>query len=352
MESYYDVREPGSYGGVNALYRLMKLKGRRVTEKQVREWLTTQEAYGLHKPARRRFPRRKIYSRGPHYLWQADLADLNQLTSDNDGYRYLLTVIDVFTKYAYAVPLKKKDGQSVTRAFETIFAINKPLKLSSDKGKEFLNTHLQTLLKDKGIQFYTSNDDNVKASVVERFNRTLKTKMFKYLTHNNTHRFIDVLPDLMHSYNNTYHRTIGMAPAQVNAANAADVYARMYGSSEMEKKEEAKLRVGDIVRLSNSRQIFVKSYLPSWTMELFKISEVIKTQPPTYKIVDFKDEPIIGSFYESELQKVVKLDNVYKVEKVLRTRGRKGQREMYVKYLGWPEKFNEWVREQDISDII
>lgn len=87
-------------------------------------------------------------------------------------------------------------------------------------------------------------------------------------------------------------------------------------------------------------------------MELFKISEVIKTQPPTYKIVDFKDEPIIGSFYDSELQKVVKLDNVYKVEKVLRTRGRKGQREMYVKYLGWPEKFNEWVREQDISDII
>jgi hypothetical protein len=110
-----------------------------------------------------------------------------------------------------------------------------------------------------------------------------------------------------------------MTPAQVNVANAADVYTRMYGSSEMEKKVEPKLHVGDIVRLSNSRRIFVKSYLPSWTMELFKISEVIKTQPPTYKIVDFKDE--LGSFYDSELQKVIKIDNVYKVEKVLRTKG-------------------------------
>ncbi len=404
-QAYYDIREPGSYGGVSALYRQMKSKGdggsgrkdvttTPPTKKQVREWLATQEAYTLHKPVRRRFPRRKVYARGPHYLWQADLADMNHLAQYNDGYRYLLTVIDVFTKYAHVVPIKKKDGCSVTEAFESIFnggESNKqqpplPLKLQTDKGKEFLNAQLQTLLKNLGIQFYTSNDDNVKASVVERFNRTLKTKMFKYLTHKNTHRFIDVLPDLLHSYNNTYHRTIGRAPSQVTADNAAEVYEKMYGSDDAAAAAAAvvtnniaataatnanittttttaatttnvksnKLQVGDLVRLSNSRRVFDKGYLPAWTMELFKIKEVLKTLPTTYKIADFMDEPITGAFYDSEVQKVVKTNNIYKVEKILRTRGHRhrGNREMYVKWLGWPEKFSSWVREQDIGDVI
>ena len=150
MDDYYNVREPGSYGGVNALHRLMRAKGKRFTQKQVIDWLTEQEAYSLHKPVRRRFARRKIFSRGIDYLWQADLVDMIHLADHNDGFRYLLTVIDVFSKYAFVVALKKKDSRSVVDAFDKIVKEEKrkPSKLQTDKGKKFVNSALRTKLED------------------------------------------------------------------------------------------------------------------------------------------------------------------------------------------------------------
>ena len=174
MEAYYDVKAPGNYGGIDALYRLMKQKRENVTRKQVIDWLAQQETYGLHKPVKRRFARRKIYSRGTDYLWQADLADMSHLAEENHGYRYLLTVIDVLSKQAWVTKLKKKDGKSVTDTFDEIFVTRKPVKLQTDKSKEFLNATFQRRLADLKIQFYVSQNDETKASVVERFNRTLK----------------------------------------------------------------------------------------------------------------------------------------------------------------------------------
>ena len=229
MEAYYDVKEPGSYGGIDALYRLMKQRGENVTRKQVVDWLAEQETYGLHKPVRRRFTRRKIYSRGIDYLWQADLVDMSHLVEENDGHRYLLTVIDVFSKHAWVKKLKKKDSKSITEAFDEIFATRKPFKLQTDKGKEFLNATFQRRLAELQIQFYVSQNDDIKASVVKRFNRTFKTKMWKYFTHKSTARYVDVLDDLLHSYNRTRHRTIGCAPIEVNKENESTIRERMYG---------------------------------------------------------------------------------------------------------------------------
>ncbi len=352
MEAYYDVREPGSYGGVNALHRLMKLKERNVTKKQIIEWLAEQEAYSLHKPVRRRFLRRKIFARGIDYLWQADLADLTYIADHNDGHRYLLTVIDVFSKYAFVTSLKKKDGKSVTDAFGKILsdAGRKPLKLQTDKGKEFLNDTFQTMLKNADIKFFVSQNEDIKASVVERFNRTLKTKMWKYFTHRNTYKFTDVLQDMVYSYNHTYHRTIGRAPAGVKADNAAEVFERMYGSSTV--KVKPKLKAGDKVRIGKSRRTFAKGYLPNWTEEIFTITEIIKTSPPTYKIVDYDGEPVEGSFYDAELQRVIKTDDVYKIDKIINSRHFRGKKQYFVKWRGWPDKFNSWVDETQMANAI
>ena len=174
MEAYYDAKAPGSYGGIDALYRLLKQRGENVTRKQVVDWLAEQETYGLPKLVRRRFARRKIYSRGINYLWQADLVDINHHIEENDGYRYLLTVIDVFSKQAWVKKLKKKDGKSVTDAFDEILVARKPAKLQTDKGKDFLNATFQRRLADLRIQFYVSQNEDIKASVVERFNRTFQ----------------------------------------------------------------------------------------------------------------------------------------------------------------------------------
>ena len=172
MEAYFNVRSPGCYGGVQVLYRLMEGKK---TRKQVADWLARQDAYTLHRPIRRRFPRRKIFARDIDYLWQADLVDMTHMVDYNDGYRFFLTVIDVFSKFAWAVALKKKDARTVSEAFESIIDERKPPKLQTDKGKEFINTFFQDKLHYNGIQFYVSQIKDIKANVVERFNRTLKT---------------------------------------------------------------------------------------------------------------------------------------------------------------------------------
>ena len=320
----------------------MKQRVENVTRKQVVDWLAEQETYGLHKPVRRRFTPRKIYSRGIVYLWQVDLVDMSHLVEESDGHRHLLTVIDLFSKYAWIKKLKKKDSKSITEAFDEIFATRKPFKLQTDKGKEFLNATFQRRLAELQIQFYVSQNDDIKASVVKRFNRTFKTKMWKYFTHQSTARYLDVLDDLLHLYNRTQHRTIGCAPIEVTKENESTIRERMYGK-EVSSKSSAKFKVGDKERISKTRRAFDKGYLPNWTEEVFTITDVINTKPRTYKLEDYGHEKIEGSFYEKEIQRVVKTDNVFKIEKILSTRKRKGVKEYFVKWKGYPEKFNSWI---------
>ena len=165
---YDDVRSPGSFGGI---HNLMRYSGR--SEREVKTFLSGRDAYMLHKPRRIRIPRRKTYSKGIADLYQIDLADMSNISSYNDGVRYLLTCIDVFSKKAWAVPVRTKTGREVTNAFEKILLDGTP-NTQSDKGTEFLNSTFQSMLKRHGIKFYTSENEDLKASVVERFNRTLK----------------------------------------------------------------------------------------------------------------------------------------------------------------------------------
>ena len=138
--------------------------------------------YTLHKSARVRFHRRKTYSKGPGDVFHIDLKDLVNISAHNDGYRYLLTSIDVFTKRTWAVPTKTKTGREVSRAFEKILTDGyKPNMVQSDRYGVF-KFHLQSMLKRHDIKFYTSENEDIKAAVVERFNRTLKTKMYRYFT--------------------------------------------------------------------------------------------------------------------------------------------------------------------------
>ena len=146
--------------------------------------------------------------------------------------------------------------------------------VQSDKGTEFLNSTFQSMLRRHGIHFYTSENENLKASVVERFNRTLKTKMYRYFTHANTRRYVDVLDDLVHSYN-THHRSIGMAPVEVGPHNENDVRARLYPLKP--KSYKWKYRIGDKVRMAMQRQPFRKGYLGDWSEEIFEIASQLPT---------------------------------------------------------------------------
>lgn len=206
--TYQDPAYPGSYGGVDSVYRALEGK---VSRRKIKKWLSTQNAYTLHKPARKNFTRGRVMVSGIDAQWQADLIDMSTLKSENDQYRFILSCIDIFSKYAWVVALKKKDGLSIVNAFADIFKERKPKKLQTDQGTEFINKRFQEFLKAEEVYFFTTHSET-KACVIERFNRTLKTKMWKYLTSKNTYRYIDVLDKLVYSYNHSYHRSIKMEP--------------------------------------------------------------------------------------------------------------------------------------------
>ena len=216
---YFDPRRVGSYDGVNALRRVT-----RMPRKMVAEWLSEQDAYTLHKPARRHFKRRRVIVGGLRQQRQADLVDLSKLKKDNNGMTFLLTVIDIFSKVAWCVPMKNKSAASLVPALDTTFSKGWPQTLQTDQGLEFLNKSVQALLKKHGIHHFSTHNAETKASVVQTFNRTLKTRMWRYFTKHQTWRYIDVLQDMVQSYNNTLHRSIGMAPLQVSPQNQEEVW--------------------------------------------------------------------------------------------------------------------------------
>ena len=345
---YYTPKESASFGGIQGLKDASKAKGNSIKTKQVVNWLSTQDTYTLHKPVQHCFSRSKVVVGGIDVQWQADLADVSSLASKNQGIKYLLTCIDIFSKYAWVIPLTCKTGKALVAAFKDILKSNrKPLVLQTDQGKEFVNASFQHFLKDEGIEFFTTYNEDIKASVVERFNRTIKTKMWKYFTSQQTTVFVDILEDLVWSYNHSYHRSIKMQPAQVNHKNQEEIWNNLYGDIPM-TYNRPKFKEGDCVRISKFRKTFKKGYLPNWSEELFTVNKVIRTTPVRYIIRDEMNVVLKGSFYEQELQRVKKVNRVYRIEAILDERKRKNRAQILVKWAGYPSSFNSWIYRTDL----
>lgn len=350
---YYDVSHPAGYSSLNNLAETMKHKMKR---DDIRKWLQSQDTYTLHKPVQRRFSRNKYILSNFNELWQADLSDMRTYSQYNDGFNYILCVIDVFSKYAFARPMKKKDSETVKKCFESIFAEAKatPRHIQSDKGTEFVSKNVRNYFKNKNINYYTTNNPDIKASIVERFQRTLKMKMWRYFTHNNTYRYIDILKDLLHSYNHSFHSSIKMCPCDVNSNNIMTVWRNLYEKYySMKRKELPGLNVGDHVRITKYKHIFQKGYETNWSDEIFVISAIISRSPwCVYTLKDLQGEPITGTFYSKELQKVdYNPHATYQIDKIIKSRYSGNRKEVYVKWKGYPNKFNTWILASNLEKI-
>lgn len=341
---YYNIKKPGSFGGLNALQRYTK-----IPQKKIQAWIEEQDTYTLHKSVRRHVKKERILVNDIDHQWEADLVSLNGISKSNRDYKFLLTVIDVLSKYAWVVPMKDKTGESIIKAFQTVLRSGrKPFQLRTDKGSEFLNRKFQALLREKKIHYFTATTD-VKASVVERFNRTLKNKMWKYFTAFNTRKYIDILDDLTHTYNHSYHRSIKRTPAEVNAMNAQEVWKTLYGKW-LAPSKKYKFQLGETVRISKLKRHFEKGYLPNWTKEIFLIHKQL--MGPKYRLTDLSGEDIEGTFMESELQRVrISENKTYNIEKIIQRRGRGKNAEVLVKWEGYPNKFNSWIPASELKDI-
>ena len=339
---YFNTKHVGSYGGVNALRRVA-----RVLLKEVKRWLLAQDTYTLHKPVRRHFHRRRVVVGGINQQWQVDVVDVSRLKKYNDGVNFLLTVIDVFSKTAWCLPLINTSGTSLVRAFRQLLTDNKsPTTLQTDKEKEFLNKNFQHFLRVRTMGHFTTHNEETKASIVERFNRTLKTRMWKYFTKHQTLRYVDVLQDLLGSYNRSYHRSIGTTPMQLNETNQEDVWQRLYGN-ESASIVKHKLNVGDHVRISKVKRHFEKGDLPNWSDEIFTVKSVHRTRPPVYRLVDEHGGTIDSKCYEPELQKVlISKDTLYRVQQILQRRKRGKNIQVLMKWWGYPTSFNSLIDER------
>lgn len=302
----------------------------------------------LHKSARKNFERRHFEMRGIDDTFQADLVEFIPYSKQNKGFKYALVVIDVFSKYGWTMPLKSKTGKEVTSAMESVFEMNDRIckNLQTDSGKEFYNSFFSALMKKHSINHYSSYS-KLKASICERFNKTLLNKLWKSFSLNGNYKWLSSLKQITGNYNNTKHRTIRMKPIDVNSSEVEQlllntVYRRNQTLVITSEKIQ-RFGVGDIVRISKHKTIFEKGYTINWTPELFKIIKVLPTQPVTYLLEDLKNQPIKGSFYELELQKTSLMD-VYLVEKIIRRRGNK----IFVKWLGFDEKNNSWISTTDL----
>ena len=351
---YYDPASEGCFGGKKRLKQgVYNSTGVLLKDREVDQWTEGEDTYTLHKTAPIKYPRNRVMVYGIDEQYQADLVDMSMYEEFNDGYKFMLTCIDIFSKYAWCVPLKNKSGVVVAKAFASILDQGrKPGKLQTDRGGEFFNKIFRALTSKHGIHHFATGSE-LKASVVERFNRTIKGRMWRYLTHINSKRYIDILQDLVRSYNNSYHSSIKMRPTEVCIENELDVFNNLYGEKPVQKpKTVFKYVVGDLVRISKTRGPFTKGYDENYTHEYFTITARIPRTPPVYKLEDYDGEPIEGSFYKHELQKiVVPSDKKFKVESILQRKGRGKKAMVFVKWFGWPQKFNTWVREEEVIDL-
>ena len=263
----------------------------------------------LNKPTINKFPRQKVIVNHINEIHSTDLVDMTQYSKINKNYKYIFTNIDIFSKIAYAFPLKSKKIQDIKPCFEKIFKKNKPKYIWSDKEPAFLSKEMQKFFKDNNVKIYYTNS-NLKAVIIERFNRSLRELMMKHFTKNNNTVWYNILPKLIKIYNNRYHSTIKMKPIEVNKSNQKFIKENIYAYNKITKNP--KFKINDLVRISLKRRpIFDKaSGNIKWSKELFKIHSINRSNLITYKLKDLNDEIIAGIFYERELQKTKNISGI------------------------------------------
>ena len=295
-------------------------------------------------PRRKLFKRRKVYSPAVDYIWTGDLMFMQKYSRENNGYKYILIILDVFSRYAWARPLKEKTAPTTARAFQDIIQSSHPEKLWCDRGTEFTGAAFKRLLRQHNILLYHTFND-VKASIAERFIRTLRRKIESdyILTHSTV--WYKILPELIREYNTTYHRSIKMTPEEARMPrNFTRVYENLYPTRT--QVEPSKFQVGDKVRISRKKQTFSKESHGIWSEEIFEISKILTTTPIVYKIKDLANEEIKGTFYKEQLQKTNQ--NIYRIDRILRRRQGKDGSEVLVRWFNYPSKFDSWEKEDVI----
>lgn len=351
---YFDAKSPSGFSSAKKLHDAARKAGLSVTLNKIKEYLEDNLTYSLHKQKRIRFRRARVIFSHVNEQFCADLTEMQQYATQNSGMRYILTVIDCLSKFAFAIPLKNKSATTVAGAMEQVVKQRHPSKLQTDKGSEFCNTNFQELMKKYRIHHFTSQNADVKVSIVERFNRTLKHKLFKICTAQGTRKWLPHLQDVVKAYNSTVHSTTKMRPIDVTHSNEYIAFRNTFGVGTkrellMRINQESKsdsLKKGDTVRIAYAPGVFERGFFANWEDQTHK---VINVKPGSgKKLFKLKDKK--ESFYNEQLQKT-NSNPTYRIERVIKTRIRNGVKEAYVKFLNYSSAHNQWLLASDITPV-
>ncbi|EFP10302.1 hypothetical protein CRE_23595 [Caenorhabditis remanei] len=342
-DAYLNPKNPCAFSSVNAIHQFVKHRG--ITRRRVEEVLENIEAYTKHFPVRSKFPRLQTTSSGIENSIQIDLADVSRHKKYNDGVTFLLVCVDVYSRMFYVEPLKSKKGEEVVVALEKIISKFKspPIYVYSDFGKEFYNVHVKNYLDSLSIRHCTPKSE-IKCAMAERANRTLKSRLAKFMTSKYNWRYVDVLSKVVDGINRSVNRSIKKAPIDVKNG---DFSFRRRG-----RRVRRKYNIGDHVRIYAKQGTFDKGYEERWTQEVFVITHIFPTDPVTYTLADENGEVIDGKFYYHEMIRVFyEQDQVYRIEKIVGYRKHKGKKQVKVRWEGHSAEFDSWVNESEILDI-
>lgn len=323
--------------------------------REIEDTLASIPTYTLHREAKR------VKHHNPFFIYkkraqiQMDLIDVSNLSQWNNGVKFLLVAIDTFSKKAWVEELQNKKAVTTLKAIESIIQDMQtpPKSIFFDRGKEFVNEHVRQSLLSQKIKIYHPNS-SLKAAIAERFNRSLQDLIFKYMTHNETRTYVNVLPALLETYNSRGHRTLRyLSPNEAELSenkNRVVEALSFYYSQKLKIKSRIKFTIGDIVRIRRELTPFLRGYHERFNREYFEVVQVLRRMPiPTYKVKSLNNGEIIeGTFYNNELQKV--LGDIWKVEKVIKRRTRNKVKQLYVKWMDFDSTHNNWINASDVTE--
>lgn len=302
---YFNTKNPGSYSSAVKLHEILTKKYPGVFSVHfIKTWLNNQDAYALQRQVRRKYKTPKVQVSGLNNQADIDLMSVENISKQNDGVKYLLIVIDVFSRFLLVRPLLNKKAQTVLNAIKDVLSVHRFEKIRTDFGTEFVNRNLKNYLKSENIYFFPTEGIH-KANFAERVIRTLRLLIFRLIQHQRSYKYIDHLQDLVKNYNSSPHRSLkGLSPSEITKENEAHVWSMLYLQPKTFRKTPPhfKFKVGSLVRISHLKHPFRRAYQQQYTTEVFKIKSKIMEQGFTfYKLIDLKNEQITGYVKEHEI---------------------------------------------------
>lgn len=364
LDSYHRGQLPFSFGGKHHVKDYVDISNADLDKN-----LSKSDVYTEFREFRKPKFTPPIRTYGKNYLWEADLMFFTHpdFAKVNDGKLYVLAVIDTFTKLVCLKTLNAKTGVDVTKAMARLFELlDTPKYLRIDAGGEFLNQQFINMCKSYNVKMYIAMEP-IKCSIVERFNRTFKRILVQLMEQNNSIRWIDFVEPAWEIYNTRRHSTIGMSPEAADEKKNQKIilrrYLKRYAKYDKIKskkdKHKSKFKLGQFVKIFKKRGIFARGFHQNVTKEYFKIYHIDRNlSKDRYYLKDISGDKIIGSLYEEYLVPYIpssQNDKLYRIDPTFEGFKRKnihGTPHIYVKWLGWPDKFNQWLPLRDVQHLL